>query len=334
MRALLLLALFLLSTPLMVGAQGVVQQSFEFQITPKNPEPGQVVRVEAETYSFDIQRAAVVWKVNGTTVREGRGIREIQVEAGQFGSPITVSFSANLNGQTISESTQILPAVVDLIVEPQTYVPEGYRGKALPVHEAPLRIVAIPTFIGANGTRYSEGDIIFTWRDGIQVNQAASGLGKNVFLVDAPPRSREKEVRLDLETTDGVFSYSAFVNILPTQPEVVLYLINPLLGLELNRALGGNIELPEEEITISAEPYYFHGNMRSNTDVRYEWRLNRSDIVSGNEDSGTLTLRRAGEGRGRASVVSEVSDPREPLLGASSGVNITFGIENTGIFGF
>lgn len=334
MRALLIVALFLMGTPLIAGAQGIVQQSFEFQITPKNPQPGEVVRVEAETYSFDVQRAAVVWKVNGTTVREGKGIREIQVEAGQFGSPITVSFSANLNGQTISETTQILPAVVDLIVEPQTYVPEGYKGKALPVHESQLRIVAIPTFIGSNGVRYSEGDIIFTWRDGVQVNQAASGLGKNVFLVDGPPRSREKEIRLDLETTDGAFVYSAFVTILPAQPEVVLYLINPLMGLELNRALSESIELPEEEITLSAEPYYFHGNTRGNADVRYEWRLNRSDIVSGNEDSGTLTLRRAGEGRGRANVVSEVSDPGEPLLGANTGISITFGIENTGIFGF
>lgn len=332
MRAGILIALFLVA-PLFVSAQ-IPSRSFEFQITPKNPAPGDVVRVEAETFSFDIQRAVVVWQVNGVTVREGRGIREIQVEVGKLGEPVVISFNANLNGEVIDKEVRILPAVVDIILEPQTYVPEGYLGKALPVHESEIRIVAIPSLITEDGTRYAESDIIFTWRDGTQVQQSQSGPGRNVFVVEGPPRSREKEIRLDLETVDGVFQRSEIITILPQQPEVILYLINPLLGLQLDRALGGNIELPEEEVTISAEPYYFHGTSRGNVDVRYEWSLNRSQVISGNEDSGTLTLRRAGEGRGRAQVLGEVFAPDEPLLTADGTVNVTFGIENTSIFGF
>ena len=324
-------ALFMTSP---VYAQGALDRSFEFQITPQNPRPNSVVRVEAETFSFDVNRAAVVWRVNGVTVREGKGLREIQVELGSLGEALVIEFVASLNGETISKSTTILPSVVDLIVEPQTYVPVGYKGKALPVHESPLRIVALPTFIAEDGSQYGNGEIIFTWRDGTQVQQSASGLGKNVFMVEGPVRSREKEIRVDISTVDGQFSQSAFVTILPTQPQLLLYLINPLLGLTLNQALIGNVELAEEEVTLSAEPYYFPEKIRDSIPGRYEWELNRTSVVSGNRDDGTLTLRRAGEGRGRAQVSVELNKPGEPLVSAIGGVNITFGIENTSIFGF
>jgi len=311
-----------------VSAQ--TERAFDFEINPQFPSPGETVSVFAETYSFDISRANVVWRVDGQTVKEGRGIKTINVEAGNIGEKTTVSFTATRSGETISHSTIITPSVIDLIVEANTYTPPLYPGGTLPTHEAPIRVVAAPFF----GNGYEAEDLIYTWRINGTVKGSLSGAGKSILNTIAAPYSRRTEIRVDVESADGRIQGRKVVSLKTERPQVLLYAINPLLGLSTASILANISELSDEEVTINAEPFYVPGTYRESLPISYAWKLNGKTVESTNDDLGTITLRQAGNGRGKAQVSVSIEHPQEVTIQGGDSASFTFGIENSGLFNF
>lgn len=328
-----LFSLIALSFFSIAQAQAIPERSFEFRITPSNPGPGEEVRIFADTFSFDATRAETTWRVNGEVVEEGNGIREITVQMGEFGDPLTIEFSATRGTQSINQTRTILPSLLDLVVEPQTYAPALYPGGTKVTHESPMRITAIPTFISPEGSPYASEDIVFTWREGTQVLQGQSGRGAQTALIDASTLARSKEIVVDAATVDNAFSVRERISIRPQEPELLFYEDKPLLGIDFSTALAASSDLDGEEVTIVAEPFFVPGQARGELPVEYTWRLNNESVASGNEDGGTLTLRQAGQGRGRALVNLSVQHVDELLIRAENALRVTFGSESPGIFG-
>ncbi|XKT75300.1 MAG: hypothetical protein ACJKSS_00720 [Patescibacteria group bacterium UBA2103] len=323
-------ALVALSLISVVPVSAQVERSFDFEINPMFPEAGDTVTVYAETYSFDISRANTTWRVNGNTVSTGKGVKSINVTLGEVGETTSISFSATRSGETISHTTTITPSVIDLIVEPNTYTPPLYKGRALPTHEAGIRVVAIP-FLPGN---YATEDLIFTWRVDGQILGSESGPGKNVLETTAAPITRRTEIRVDIESPDGKVQARKVVSLKTQQPEVLLYANNPLLGLSTATILANTSELNEEEVTINAEPFYFPGLYRNALAINYTWKLNGKTVESTNTDPGTITLRQAGNGRGKAQVSVSIEHPQEVTIRGGDSATFTFGIENSGLFNF
>lgn len=324
------LALIIFGISASTGMAQQIARSFEFQLNPLFPNPGDVISIYAQGYSFDISRAEVVWRVNGDVVREGRGIQTIEVLAGNVGESTNVSFTATRNGETISHSTTITPVAVDLIVEPQTYTPLLYKGRALASHQSTIRVVALP-FAGSG---YDKDDFIYTWRVDGQVQGALSGRGVNVLETEAAPTSRRTEVRVDIQSADGRIQGRNTLSVKTEAPVALLYPKDPLSGIRTANVLSSVRELNEEEVTLSVEPFYFPGVFREALPIIYNWRLNGRSVSSNNEDAGSITLRQAGTGRGRAQVSVEVAHPDEVTLQGSDSATFTFGIEQEGLFGF
>lgn len=322
-----LVALLLISA-VPVAAQ--VERSFEFEMNPMFPEAGDTVTIFAETFSFDISRANTTWRVNGNTVASGKGIKSIEITLGEVGETTNISFSATRGGETISHTTSITPSVIDLIVEPNTYTPPLYKGRALPTHEAPIRAVAMPFF--SNG--YDADELIYTWRVNGQVQGSKSGTGKNVLETTAAPVTRRTEIRVDVESPDGRIQARKVVSLKTQQPEVLLYANNPLLGLSTATILANTSELNEEEVTINAEPFYVPGLYRDALPINYIWKLNGKTVESTNTDPGTITLRQAGNGRGKAQVSVSIEHPQEVVIRGEDSATFTFGIGNSGLFNF
>ena len=312
------------------GSAQQIERSFEFQLTPQFPNPGETVRIYAQTFSFDIRRADTTWRVNGEVVEQGRGIQSIEVVVGNIGETTTVSLFADRNGDSISEEIELSGVAVDLIVEPQTYTPPLYRGRALPTHESDIRVVANV----ASGGGYSPEDFIYTWRVNGAIQGFASGAGRNVLETSADPLPRSVEIRVDVESIDGLVTGREELSVQTIGPQVLLYVKNPLLGLDTTTILANETELAEDEVTISAEPFYVPGILRENLPIRYVWRLNGNRVETSNQDQGTITLRQAGNGRGQARVQVNIEHPREVLLRGNDSAVFTFGIENTGLFNF
>jgi len=323
-------ALFILSLLSALPALAQVERSFNFKIQPQFPSPGETTSIFAETYSFDMSRADATWKVNGETVKTGKGIQTIDFVAPTIGDTTTISFIATRDGETISHSTTIKTSAIDLIVEPNTYTPALYKGGALPTQKSSVRVVAMPFF----GNGYDAQDLIYTWRvDGV-VQGTLSGPGRSILQTTAAPYSRSTEIRVDIESADGKIQGREVVSLKTEVPQVLLYAVNPLLGLSMATILANESELAEEEVTIDAEPFYVPGSYRESLPITYAWKLNGKTVTSTNDDLGTITLRQAGNGRGTAKVSVSVTHPQEVTLHGSDSATFTFGIENSGLFNF
>lgn len=326
--AILTLLLFGLSAPMSIAQEAA--RSFEFQISPLFPQPNSVVSVYAQGYSFDIARANVVWRINGEVVREGRGIQTLELLVGDVGEASSISFTATRGSETISHSTTITPVAVDLIVEPQTYTPLLYKGRALASHRSDIRVVALP-FAGGS---YDKNDFIYTWRVNGQVQGGSSGRGVNVLETEAAPTSRRTDIRVDIQSIDGSIQGRNEISVKTEAPVVILYPKNPLSGVSTATVLSSVSELEDDEVTLSAEPFYFPGIFREALPIVYNWRLNGKNVSSNNDDAGSITLRQAGSGRGRAQVSVEIEHPNEVTLQGRDSATFTFGLEDEGLFGF
>ncbi|MBL1434142.1 hypothetical protein COB87_001025 [Candidatus Wolfebacteria bacterium] len=322
--------LLMLSFVSVLPVSAQVERSFDFKVTPLFPNPGESVSVFAETYSFDISRAQVVWSVDGKVINEGRGLKTVEFLVGDVGEKTNVSFTATRNGETISHTISITPSVIDLIVEAETYTPPLYKGAALATHKASVRIIATPSF----GNGYTSKDFIYTWRINGTVQGSISGAGRDVLNTVAAPFSRRLNIRVDVASIDGKVQGRKSVSIKTERPEVLLYAINPLLGLSTTNILANETELNADEVTINAEPFYVPGIYRESLPITYAWKLNGTRVSSTNDDLGTITLRQAGNGRGRAQISVSIEHPQEVTLQGGDSASFTFGIENTGLFNF
>lgn len=313
-----------------VLGQTIPNRSFEFQLTPQFPQAGDTVQVYAETFGFDILRANTVWKVNGKEVERGVGIRSINVLVDSSGKPITVELFAQLPRESLRKTITVRPSQLDVVIEPQTYTPVGYRGKGIITHKATVRVIALPF-----SKTYQAKDLIYTWKYNNQTLRSQSGVGKNTITITAPTIGRSRTLRVTAESKDGRFSGRKDITLRPQAPETLLYFVHPLLGIDYTRSLNNkSSDLLGEEVTLIAEPFYFPGTRRSTLPIEYSWKLKGVGVDSGNTDPGTLTLRSAGKGKGRADIeVSAQNKNTVPLLSDAS-ATITFGRESKGVFGF
>lgn len=289
-------------------------------VAPRYPQPYQTVTITLGSTLIDLPSSELSITVDGVLVSEGR---TAQVKAGGPGSSMKVVGKAVTSTGTYEKSVTISPAQVALSVEALTTAHPFYKGARLVAPESRVRIVALPDIRSANGTPIAKKDLAFTWKLGDQVLLDQSGLGKNVLVANAPVRYRDAEVSVTVTSKSGGISAQASAYISPADSFVRIYRNNPLSGLEYARALTGTFELSEEEETFRAVPYFFKDA------PALTWSLNGTP-------SGTdrlVTVRASDGSRGTASlgVVARVPSTLEE---ARAMLNLKFGDNSTGIFGF
>ena len=126
-----------------------------FDVSPENPRPNQIVTIDIESFSIDLDRAdSITWLINNEVVSRGAGIKQMQFETGKLGSHSVIDVVVRGTSMgAITESITIAPTEVDLIWEADSYTPPFYSGKALPASDADITIVAISQFVTSSGTK-------------------------------------------------------------------------------------------------------------------------------------------------------------------------------------
>lgn len=294
------------------------------RITPKYPEPGQTVTVFAETYSFPGAAADTVWTIDGETVEEGLGIRQITATMPSDGTPIVIRYAAEYNGEKQQAAATVTPSVIDVIIEGDAYAPVWYEGGMPPRYHGSVRLVAFPTIKDSSGRTLDPDTLVYTWRDEDKELQAQSGYGKRSATVSALIPLRSREVTLRVASRDGSLEASRRILIKPRAPEISLYRVDPLLGIVSVQQLMGAFALRDSELTLIAEPFGVEGLTRSKVTASYSWSVAGRKVESGNADKGTVTLRTAGQGVGVVDVEAKVSHPTNALLSGIARLGISF----------
>jgi hypothetical protein len=323
---LLALSLF----PAITMAQGVpgISDPMTVSLFPENPRPNDTVTVTVQSFSVDLDATLITWTVNGKKITSAVGQKSFSLNAGTLGSISRVDVSATAPGISVAKSVVIRPADVSLLWEADTYTPPFYRGKALHSYNGAFRITAIPELVGSNGKMLDSKDLIYTWKKNGTVAGEASGYGKNQFVSSQTSYLREGEdVTVEVSAPRDNVVASRSITIKPIVPKVLFYEKSGLYGMLYNKALGSRFALANDEVTISAEPYFFSVPSKSAQNLSIFWKLNNASVpaFAGESD---ITLRRDSNDAGRSSLEAVLQNTNKVLQGAKGTLLITFDEKN------
>lgn len=321
----LLAAFVLVISGLPVHAQvNPDQDPLTISISPQYPRPYEAVTVTPQSTLIDLSSAKVTVSVNGTVIGKGSGSAPVQIQAGAAGARTTVTVTAVASdGQSYTKQLVIRPADVALIVEPSSTEHPFYRGASLVSSEGTVRLIALPDLRTTAGAPIPASSLVYTWKNGNQVLQASSGIGKSVLTATAPVRFRDATISVTVASADSSIVAQASTLIAPVAPVVRIYQNDPLLGPLFNYALPKTISMSDEEETFRAVPYYFSAT------PSLDWSVNGTQSQAGKD----ITVRSNGSGSGTALLGFTAKQASTNLL-ANVSMTVQFGAKKSlGIFG-
>ncbi|HEY0011041.1 MAG TPA: hypothetical protein VGB97_04015 [Candidatus Paceibacterota bacterium] len=292
-------------------------------IMPSYPRPYETVTIIPESTYIDLSASKVTVLVNGSVVSEGSGAEPAYVTVGGPGTVTTITIRATSGAQSFTKSLTIRPADVALVVEPYSTVHPFYEGGALTSSEGAVRLVAIPDLRTSSGAPIPAASLVYTWRNGDQILQGASGIGKSVLSASAPVRHRDARISVTVTSQDRSVVAEAATVVAPSDPFVRVYRNDPLLGPLYGTALPANTALVGTEETFRAVPYFFPDR------PLLTWSV--GDDASDNDQD--ITLRSSGS-RGGTALVQVLAEVPDTGQSASQRLTITFkGESSLGFFG-
>jgi ribosomal protein L31 len=298
-------------------------EPLQLTMTPSYPRPYQQVIVIPQSSVIDLTSSTVVVTVDGREVSRGSGAEAAYITVGGPGTATNVVVRATSGGQTYTKSLTIRPADVALVVESGSTSHPFYEGGSLIASEGGVRLVAIPDIRTSAGTSVPAANLVYTWRNGDQILQSSSGIGKSVLSAVAPTKWRDAAITLTVTTQDRSIVAEATASIAPADPYLRVYRNDPLLGPLFGTALPSDILLNGDEETFRAVPYFFSRK------PAFTWEV---DGIPSDSDE-DVTVRASGLGSGTASlgVSAGLADTFET---ATAGMSVTFGEgRSLGIFG-
>jgi hypothetical protein len=267
---------------------------------PASPAPGARVTVVIDSNTTNLDLSQIVWSVNGKEVQNGIGIKSYTFTAGQLGQKTTVSVKITTpQGAIDNQSISVTPGEVDMIWQTDTYTPPFYEGKAMYTTQSAVQVTAIPHMLGSNGAEINPANLLYKWtRDGSVIGDQ-SGYGRNTLTFSDTDLPRETDVSVQVTSYDGSQTSQGFVAITPIPPKVISYEDNPRLGVLSNKALVGDVTMKDQEITLTAYPFFFSAGLNG-ANMKYEWDMNGQPID--NNSSNHVVLRTTTDQEGNALV--------------------------------
>lgn len=291
------------------------------EVIPTHPHPYETVFIKLSIYTADLDSATITWYKNGKKVLQGRGETTYSFQAGPAGEEIRMEVAITLiSGEYFNKYFTLNPTSIDLVWEADSYVPPFYKGKALHPYQGTLKIVAMPEFV-KNGRRVSPANLIYKWSNDVMAYQNQSGYGKNVLVLNGSLLGRSERIYITVTDPVSNMAASSFMEITPSDPEILFYENNPYYGPIFESAMPRVFDLNREEVQVMVSPFHFT-NERDGA-LKYSWRLN-NQTISGLAGSRTAIFRRPEGSAGRSAISLQVENGNHILQQASAGFTINF----------
>lgn len=272
---------FVASDTKKTGAQYIpegIEEQISFDLNPTIPGPNQTVTIKATSYSTDLNKATITWRVDGVLELRDVGARNFTFDTGNLGSVTRVSVTIEKSGGGVVErSFTFRPAEVDLIYEAETTVPPLYRGKALYSDQSFVRIIAVPQFTNSAGTKIAPENLTYTWSVDGKVIPSESGYGKYLLYYKGQLISRPVQISVVVSPTNSDQSAKGSLVLNPQDGQVFVYEKNPIYGTIFEQSIRGDFVLDREEIEFEAFPYYFSRDS-FNQNLEFKWKMNGQTI--------------------------------------------------------
>jgi hypothetical protein len=285
--------------------------------TPASPAPHQRVHLSVGAFTTDV--SAPSWTVNGKTVAANSdGSLDIQVGSANEKTVVTVSVTGARGRESATRT--LIPATIDLLVDSTSYTPPFFKGRPLASAGTAMRVQAIP-HLGGGTTPVSIGNITFTWRQGGTV--VASGRGVATVVLSGPPLFGSDTLSVDAQSVDGLYGASASITIPGLDPKTVLYIDNPLVGVEYYNALQDGSSVADVESSLIAVPYFTDAVSLHDPRFTYEWSVNGQPLSNADTHSNEITVNSGGS-NGDAHISLMLSSTVNFFIHADQDWNLSF----------
>lgn len=315
MRAIFLLILipFLMSvTP--VHAQ--MSNAPRLTIEPAFPKPNETVTIKLVGVSSQLFGSDITWTLDGEVLGDANNQREVEIVAGTLGQTQSVVASVMTpSGLKSTLVATIEPKYIDLVVEPQTRVPDFYAGRPVASVGSSIIVTAL-----LNDGTLQEGDYVYTWRLNNKVLDGGPIRGTNQISFDMP-RGSQSTLSVVISDTTGTTIGSRSIYFRSVYPELAFYESNALYGQSAT-AISKKIVLTGSASTIKAEPYFLDIRTYNNPDI-VEWKIDNTLQTNTGLNPYVITVQKVSEG-GTSDVSFHVRSMSELLQGVENSFDIAF----------
>lgn len=259
---------------------------------PAYPAPGEVVTATLDDAAIGSAFSTITWIIDGKETPSVTNNRSFTFTAGTLGVPTVVTARLTIPGGTSLEATRsITPSYTDIIVEPQTYTPQTYAGRALPTVGS--RVYATALSQGIAGPLTPESHSYFWKLNGTPIGGGAKlGAHQVVYTV---PYGRNHTLSVEIFDSRGRLVARRGVNVQTTEVDLKFYEVSSLYGLG-NTVVQNPMQFIGNTLTLRVAPYNL--DLQSNTQNTFsEWRVNNTLVRSETSDPYELTLERTGQGQ-------------------------------------
>lgn len=292
---------------------------------PNIPGPNEPVQLKINSFSFNLNNYYVAWFKDGKQVLAGYGERDYRFTMGGNGTITEITIVVEFENQVFRKELRFAPSQVDLLWEaPESYVPPFYKGKALPLGQAKIKVTAIPETLLIEPN--DSDKLIYYWDNNFERQVAKSGFGRNSFTFEADPLLENERVKV---TTNDRRENSFATNSIdiPTavyQPKILFYEINDNGRLMTNKALNTNSTIEGNKVKLAFHPLNISSYEKNFTDLFVDWQVNnlsRPPQDFGKQNELYIT---SGDESGAVNIRVTLEVIKKILQQASGGVELYF----------
>jgi len=248
-------------------------------ISPQYPNPGQEITATLSSHTVNLEKANIVWMVNGEQLNGGIGKKSFSFTVGNLGSTTSLSVTAETaNAQTIVKTMTITPANVDMLWEAyDAYVPPFYKGKVLAPSQGIFKVVAMSNLVNQYG-KVNMNNLSYAWEKDGSVQTKSSGWGKNYLIFQNSYLDKENTAEVRVSDLSGTTNASGKITLKTFTPKIIFYENDPALGIKWENALENGFSLNTEGKILNVEPYFFSPKDITSSNLSFEWFLNGTKI--------------------------------------------------------
>lgn len=269
----LLLYLIAVFIPFGATVNAASSSSILVNMVPENPAPYEDTGLSLNSYANNLDSVLITWLVNGKNVLSGIGRKSFTVKAPAAGLETMVVAVISLPDGEIETRIIIRPNVTVLLWQANdSYVPPFYKGKALPTPDSEVKVVAMPEVKTASGLVDSK-NMTYSWKKDYTNDQEGSGYSKNFFIYTNDYLENSNNISVVASTVDQQYSSQVSIDIGTTQPKILFYKNDNVLGIIWEKILTNPHKIQESEIVV-AVPYFISPKEIQNPRLIWNWSIN------------------------------------------------------------
>jgi len=292
-------------------------------LMPSYPAPYEDTTITLTSYLYNLDSVLISWSVDGKKVASGTGKKSFSVNAPAAGKETNVTATIYLPNGLVETKIAIKPLAMVLLWQANdSYVPPFYKGKALASPDSEIKIVAMPEAINSSGIIDSK-NMVYAWKKDYTNNVDGSGYGKNFFLYISDYLEDLNNVSVTASTVDQKYSSQASIDVGTTEPKILFYKNDSVLGTIWEKTLADTHKIQGSEI-VEAAPYFISPKELRTPSLIWSWSIN-GDVVDLKSFNKSLMPLSAAEGtHGNSKLKLDIQNRYKLFQAISKEINIEF----------